>query len=446
MLDPQTGAKLREGFEDAAGEALGTAGVLQFHRQADPASVFLNVQFMAGISGQPAFNNSQLRRMLPAVFVKLDNISCFFPFDTAALISASVINGLVSRLILGLYAPIWKNYATNKSLPIAFEDLTPPPGPGPAPSGGTPATNTDNWIAAQFTQIASNFTLTSTWNGNPMNATLYNQRVMEQTNPSLQLAGILMGWRTGDALAAAANTTDGQNALAAIWKFLGYRFTTQHLGMMMGYTFMVLSAFLDNDRTASVINYKSTSPLPPPPQNTAAALPALFSQFGNQMLVDRSSNAVPVTRWLVDRFYKLINGEFYGITQNSSYAGNASVALINYNAFINGFVHGIVTAADQLFDEFYNVGYQSGYQNGYESGFQIGYTNGFRDGYSQGFASGYTVGYQNGDAAGYAAGASSVGGLESIISGVSDVLGSASSILSDAGTVGTVISTVASLF
>ena len=441
LLDPATGAKLREGFEDAAGEGIANPGVWPFHRQADPASVILNVQFMTGISGQAAFNNSQLRKMLPAVFVRLDNLNCFVPFDMAALISTCFIDGLVSRLILGNYVPIWKKYAPNNTLPIAFEDLSPAPGPGAAPPGATPAANMDKWIASQITQFANNCALTTTWNGNPMDATLYGECVSQQTNPSLQLAGIMMGWRAGDALSAAAGTPDGTAALNAVWQFLGYRHTTEDLGKMMGYAFMFLSGFMDNDRTGIVVNFKPTSALPTPPQ---LALSPLFVNFTVQMLLNRNSNKVSLFRGLIDRFYRLIEGELYGITQNSNFPGpgTANQALINYNAFIGGFVHGMTTAADQLFDELYNVGYQTGYENG----LQIGFTNGFRDGYSQGFTGGYTVGYQNGDAAGYAAGASSVGGLGSIISGISNVLGSTSSILSDAGTVGTVISTIAGLF
>jgi hypothetical protein len=360
----------------------------------------------------------------------------------AELISACFIDGLVSRLILGQYVPIWKNYAPNKTLPIAFEDLSPVPGPGPAPTGPTPATNMDKWYAAVFTALASKCSLSTTWNGSATDPTLYGECVTNQIDPGLQLAGIMMGWRAGDALAAAIGTPDGTAAWNAIWQFLGYRYTTELLSRMMGYTFMVLAGFLDNDRTGNVINYKGTAPFPAPPQASQGNLVPLFNQFTNQMLLTRNSNKISLLRELIDRFYRLIEGELYGITQNSSYPGNAGQTLIQYNAFIGGVVHEMTAAADQLFDEIYNAGYQAGY----ESGLQIGYTNGFRDGYSQGFTGGYTVGYQNGDAAGYAAGASSVGGLGSIVSGIRNVLGSASSILSDAGTVGTVISTVASLF
>jgi hypothetical protein len=455
LIDATTGAKVREGFEDAAGEAIGNPGLFNFHRQADPADVTLTVQYMTGISGQAAFNNNQPLRLLPAVFVELDNVGCFVPFDTGALISACFIKGLVTRLVLGLYVPIWKNYAPNKVLPIAFEDLSPthlrgavPTHAhlrGSAPTGGTPAANMESWIATQLTALASNFVLPSTWNGTPTNTALYSQCVMERTDPSLQLAGILMGWRAGDALVAATGTTDGENAKTQIWRLIGYRYTTKEVGKMMGYVFMVLSGFLNNDRTNNVINYNSTSPLPNPPENTPGSLPTLFSQFGNQLFMTRQSNKPNVIQEFVDRFYQLIEGEFYGIVENSAFVDPGD-ALMSYHAFMVGFVRGTVASADQLFDELYNEGYQAGYQNGYESGLQIGYTNGFRDGYSQGFAGGYTVGYQNGDAAGFSAGSSSMGGLGNIINGISGVLGSASSILSDAGTVGTVISTVANLF
>jgi hypothetical protein len=424
------GAKIREGFEDAAGEAIANPGVYKFHRQSDPLACVLQVEYMPTLAGQPAFSNGQPKKNLPAVFVSLDNFGCFVPFETAALISACFQKGLVSRLILGSYQPIWSQYAPNKKLPVGFNDIS--------TATITPNTAVDSWISSQINAFATTLNTAGTWSS----GSDFDTCLSAVTNCSIQVAGILLGWRAGDAIVAATDPVDQAATLKAFWGMLGWRFTAKEIGRMMGYALMMLSGFLENDRTFAVTQFNGGAL----PTTGATDIPTIYNQMSSLIQTNRTANLQLNVRQLVERFFALVEGEFYGITQNPNYAGGdatkTQTALVTYSAFMSGFVHGMASSADRLFSDFYNDGYNAGYQ----AGLQVGYTNGFRDGYSQGLAAGYTVGYGAGDAAGYANGASAMGGLGTLFTGINNVLGSASGILSDAGTVGTVIGTIASLF
>lgn len=406
--------------------------------QYDPKNCILTMNYRPDIAACRAFASDQPHKNLSAVFVEQHYKGADFivPFDIASVLSSCFVAGLVSRLILGDYAEAWKN-ALQTSTPVSFEEST-----VPKASEGV-----DKLITTIVQNIGYNSQSVSFWQRD------YAESIRDNIDPSLQGAGVLMGWRAGDALANCTDAADKTNARKIIWELIGWRFTTKSIGKLMGYTLMLLSGFLENDRTQAVIAYSdSTAALArarakgglvpeatPPDPAKFGDLGKMLDDMSTQIRINRSSKSVTgYVNALTNGFYRLLKGELVGITQKSLTPGEKQEALKQYSAFIGGFVQGIVQTADKLFDEFYNEGYTSGY----EEGLQIGYANGFRDGYSQGFSAGYTTGY----GAGYGDGSSATGGLNSIIGGISKTLSSGDELLKDAGTVGTVITGIVALF
>jgi hypothetical protein len=270
-----------------------------------------------------------------------------------------------------------------------------------------------------------------TWNGSGYSSCLANN-----TPASIQVAAILMGWRAGDALVAAPSSDPNMNA---VWKLIGLRNSFKEIGAMVGYVLMVLSGFLECERTA----YYANPPVGPAPARwlTPDHLVDIVTQFG-ALEGSKAGARSRGRRDLVNEYFSLILGEFYGVVLAAP--ASSSTVIQNHNAFVGGFVRGMIQGANAMFADLFNAGWQSGYASGQE----IGYAKGLAQGYSQGYVAGRQAGFAAADGAGYDSGGSqsAFGGLGTIIDGVGSVLGGVQGILSNAGVVGSVVSTVASLF
>jgi hypothetical protein len=444
------GVHLRDGFTAAAGDALGASfsmnitsahanpPVYPWKQINDPADCIINLQVMDTLAGQTAFSPTSGphpdENVLKRVFVTLDSLNIVLPYDTAMLVSACFVKGFVTRYILGKFGPLWSSaIPAHPAIPISFDALSPPHPGGPPPTN-PPNQAADTWIANSATALAATFADPSLWGQD------YTTAVTSKTDVSVQMLGVLAGWRAVDNLdsAAAGGNVDATFAQQQIWKLIGISYNTERLGRMVGYVLMVLSGFLMSDRTASIISATSGN-VPNPPADNAA----VFADYTSHITKNRDAPASDVSE-LVTRIQKLVIGELYSISINASYNGPLAPAdaAAQQSAFIGGFAAGMTQAADQLFAEFYSDGFYAGYKSGFEIGDQVGYSAGFSDGYSQGYAGGYQAGYANS----LPPAQSFLGGLTSIISGIGGATKDITDILGATSTAGTVIASVASLF
>jgi hypothetical protein len=352
------------------------------------------------------------------VFISLDKIALasgaakqLVPYQTAKLLSAAFIHGLVTRLLLDRYKQVWSNAKPNP-VPL-WTDLplvaAPPIGPNPHPVS-TPM-NAAAWAASYINALTSNLTKPLTWTTTSSQHGNLNYLgcLNILTDSSLQAAGMITGWLAGDAITdpafGAANTTACQKA---IWSLLGNAYTYVDIGTLVGYTFTYLNGFILSERTKAAI---SANPLPTAANNPTTGPAAIYTYLSTNTV-----NQVNFTP-LATAFFNFIVAEFYAI------AGTNLVNAAKYEAFIEGFAKGLLIGANSLFGELF------------EEGFQLGYTTGFNVGYEQGYSAGWTEGY----AVGYQQGQNTwMSGLQSIISGASGTSG-LSGLLSDAGTLSTLL-------
>jgi hypothetical protein len=449
----QSGVHVRDGYAAAAGAALGASKskglkiaqpnppLYPWKQINDPANCVLSLQVMDTLAGAASFAPTPPRgdaNVLKRVFVQLDSLGVVVPWDTAMLLSACFIKGFVTRYILGKYVPTWvAAIPSHPKLPIAFEDVatqTPRP-PNPTPILAYQAV--DSWIKGTKTTLGAKLADVSTWNVD------YSQVLKANTDVSVQMLGILTGWRAVDALEAlaAGGNTDASYVESQIWKLIGVRYNTLRLGSMVGYVLMVLTGFLKSGRSTAVFNTKPSDPVPILPSDNTSVLVSLT----DDVIQHRGSKRDDIQHLIV-RMQNLLIGELYSISVNPQYNPpngiTAEVAAAHQSGFITGFARGMTEAADQLFFEFYRDGYYKGYKEGYELGNQVGYSAGFTDGYTQGYAGGYQVGYTDGTPSSQ----SFLGGLGQIVAGIGSAANNIQDLLGATAQAGTVIATIAALF
>jgi hypothetical protein len=381
------------------------------------------------------------------VFAYVDGTT-LVPYQTAQLLSASFLKGLVTRLILEKYKSIWTGPPFNLSIDFTLNPAGPPPTatPIPAPiSSGTPAppgpppTSTppppmtaQAWVAAYLINLNHVITAPSTWSG--LGSVDYPTALASLTDATTQAAGMINGWSAGDALVSVAG--DYATCAPVIWKWLNSRYTTKQLGMMVGYTFCYLAGFLRCERTAGFITGAANPPARLNGQSNLSNIYTNLTGSDHAASAQLSFRKDPVFD-LANKFFELVNGEFYGIAQQAGYL-NQLTALANYRDFIVGFEKGLTQGADvmfaELFDEAYNLGYAYGYNAGYSSGFRDGYSQGYSAGWQEGYSSGYSAGQQNW-----------MSGLGNIFNSLGNLVGDAGTvgkILGDANTVGEVLGAI----
>ena len=424
-------------FLSCTGPAMETPDqIYQYNKYAAdlPTHFGLNVQFISalgGTTGSKAFAKAGLPWQ---VFVKLDNYTqspVLLPFQTACALSLTFIKGLVTRLILEKYNDLWSSIRppiSVPSLPLVPPSSPPPPAPPPL--------TVLSWATTYVTSLSVELTTVANWTKWPVQD--YSQCLSNMTDASLQVAGLATGWSAADALISAADNT----SIQAIWNLLNRRYTTQHLGAMVGYTFCYMSGYLKNERIAALMQGVT----PPAQIAGPAELPTIYTNLAQNIdTTSTSGSYAQPTFDITNRFFALVVGEFFSITQNTSYAPpppstSATDALASYQAFITGFETGMSQGADVLFTDLYTEGWEAGEQFGYS----IGYSNGYRDGYSQGYAAGWQAGYS----AMPAATSTWMSGLNNIFGGLGNLLddaGQLPGILSDVGTVGQAIASIFSL-
>lgn len=365
------------------------------------------------------------------VFVKLDNYQLLFPFHIASVLSISFIKGFVTRLILEAYSNKWSTIQPPFSIPAL--PLIPYPPPPQAQTGLT----VDLWAQYYLKSLSSTFQDVKNWDH--WGVQDYGQCLSNMTDASLQVAGIVTGWHAADQLIANAETA----TVANVWKLLNAKYTTRHLGMMVGYAFCYLSGYAKNERIALIMQGAK----PSASQNGPATIPAIYNNLSNNVELLCGSGSYQKELFdMGNRFFRLVVGEFYAITQNPNYvppppSTSVAGALAAYQAFIVGFERGMSLGADVLFTDLYVAGWDAGEQFGYN----LGYSNGFRDGYSQGYGAGWQAGYD----ANVNTPSTWMGGLSNIFQNLGTVLGDADKIagqigpiLGDVKTVGTVVAAI----
>jgi len=259
----------------------------------------------------------------------------------------------------------------------------------------------------------------------------YPSALTELTDATVQAAGIIKGWLAGDGLLSSPNYSTYDTA---IWKWLNSRYTTKQLGKMMGYTFSYLSGYLGCERTIAAINGQTL----PTRQNGTQKLGNILPLLTNNTVASATNLAFKKDNvfQLANHFFDLVNGEFYGIAQQSGYSLSA---LSNYQAFINGFTSGLTQGASVMFSELFDAGWDLGNTYGYS----IGYASGFRDGYSEGYGAGWQEGY----ASGYTAGQQTwMSGLTNILSNLGALISDTSTIMKILGDVATVGEVLGAIF
>lgn len=424
-------------FLSCTGPAMETPDQLyQYNKYAAdlPTHFGLNVQFISslgGASGSAAFAKSGLPWQ---VFVKLDNYTqstVLLPFQTACALSLTFIKGLVTRLILEKYNDLWSNIKPPISIP-SFPLVPPSAPPPPAP----PPLTVFSWATTYVGSLSTELTNVANWKKWPIQD--YSQCLSNMTDASLQVAGLATGWSAADALISAADNATMQ----AIWILLNRRYTTADLGAMVGYTFSYMSGYLKNERIAAMMQGVA----PPSQQAGPAELPTIYANLATNIDTTSTSGSYTQTTFdITNKFFALVVGEFFSITQNASYkppppSTSVTDALASYQAFITGFERGMSLGADVLFTDLYTEGWEAGEQFGYS----IGYSNGYRDGYSQGYAAGWQAGY----AAIPPQTSTWMSGLNNIFQGLGNLLddaGQLPTILSDVGSVGQAIASIFSL-
>lgn len=157
------------------------------------------------------------------------------------------------------------------------------------------------------------------------------------------------------------------------------------------------------------------------------------------MWADAGGLDADLVQKLGNAFFHLVVGEFYGVAQQTAYAGNQAKALQNLQGFVVGYQKGLVQSANALYQEVFSNGFPLGEAFGYT----IGYSDGFRDGYSQGFAAGWQAGYSSGFTSGQN---NWLNGMSNILGGLGSLLGNSNQLGSILGDVATAGEAIASLF
>ena len=202
-----------------------------------PVHFALNVEYVSSLGQSKVFAKAGAPWQ---VFVKLDNFGLLLPFQTASTVALTFVKGMVTRLILEKYNQLWKSInITVPSLPLAPPTSPPPPAP--------PALTVDTWAKAYLTSLSTELSDFTKWNQWPVQD--YSQCLSNMTDASLQVAGISLGWFAADELISATDTA----TISAIWSLLNARYTTAHLGAMVGYVFCYLTGYLQNERIAKLV-------------------------------------------------------------------------------------------------------------------------------------------------------------------------------------------------
>jgi hypothetical protein len=441
------------------------------------------------------------------VFVALDKITIagpaqlLVPYQTAKLLSAAFIHGLVTRLVLDRFKAAW-SHAKPSPIPLLYDlPIVPalPKGPNPHPVGT--AMDAGGWADKYLLALAGTSQTVSpnsvvfpkTWTS--LSAAHGNAKYFDclnlMTDSSLQTAGMVMGWLAGDAITDAgfAGGPACQNAIFTLLHGAADGYNFDDIGTMVGYTLTYLNGFVANERTRATI---SANGITPPNNDPIKGPQDIYTYFRSHATApDPMTDFTPLATALLN----FVASEFYAISGVAVFVGSISgntltvtnlisgalavgqmlsdsAGNIQAGTTITGFATGTggtgtytvsisqtvgaetMTSADlnraakyQYFIEGFGRGLLIGadilYSELFEEGFQLGYTNGFRDGYAQGYSAGWTEGY----AVGYQAGQNTwMSGLQNIIKGASGLLTDVQKItplLSDVTTVGTAI---ASLF
>jgi hypothetical protein len=387
----------------------------------DPA-VGLQVKFQSQLQTTKAFTPPLGTDKLDyATFVSIEHRKSELPFHLAQTISAAFFSGLVTRYLLEQYKIACKfTIFPNGSFSLK-------PGPTPPVSPAKPARSADRWVDEYFDGLSKRATDPAQWNS------AYFDSVYALSDPSLQIAGIIDGWRLVDKI------TDGDvkndKAIPAVLSLMNSRYTSIELGKMVGYALFFLCGFVNSDRTIKAAQGKDPGALNSDPGS-------ILSQYSKHTLdVGHDPNGgLAQTFDLVHKFYTTVLSDYYLLSQKQPKNDDL---LAKYYNFLDGFQTGVDQSASALFLLFYKQGYEDGYDVGYAQGYKVGFTAGFSTGYSEGYSNGWQAGYSTG----YSDGPGSFTGvLNGVVSQLGSNLGNISGIVNDLSTAGSIGSAIGALF
>ena len=384
-------------FISVVGEAQQTPGVdydwqPYKHVTPTPDKVILRVRFMDNLIATQAFK-APSQFIDYTTFVNIMKYGYVVPYQTAMLIDSSFLAGLVTRLIFQKYYSACHALVPNGLLSINT---------APPVAGSPPVRSAEKWIGEYFQTLSNTMTGTGSWNSEYLTCLTAN------TDSALQVAGMVEGWRLGDKLTDGTIDTS-KGCLASIWALLGSRYTTEHIGRLVGYTLFLLGGYLNNER---IIDYRGGT--------TYAQIldpTAIFNKFGPHLeAISKLGGTGPdFTFRLANQFYGFVLSDFQMLMADSP--GNQT-AIAAYRSFLDGYEAGLTCGATTMFRVMYTAGWETGYDSGYVTGFTTGYAIGFSNGYGEGYANGWQAGYNTG----YTDGQNSWTG---ILGGIANTIGTA---------------------
>jgi hypothetical protein len=348
-----------------------------------------------------------------AVCVLAETFSTPLVYGSAKILSAAVMAGLITRLLLQAYADKWRDYAgKDVKLVLGVEDIA----------------------LVKSIRLASAIQINPArwkWSHNAWNSYFpkptansnFDDLLSYMTDAcSCQGAGMVMGWSAGDSILATGDEATRLACVRAVWRLVGVHFTTHQIGVVVAYTLNYLIGFARNQRTVEIINGTGTPSVNPTYHGGDITL-RLHEHVRRDELSD------PLIALTICLF-KMVVDEFYAIEQKTNITPDEKkAALTQYRAFIGGFQKGSLIAAESIFSDTFRTGYS------------VGYARGFRDGYAQGYAAGYHAGYVNG----FADGKKVWGGITQILHDISGAAEDIGNFLKEAKAAGTVITTIAAL-